>query len=116
MNALIIATVTASIAYIVFGFIQHCAASICCRHRAAIADHVPAATKMASLPLNPPTIEPMCFGEGVELGVEIPASIRALKQFVRTYSLQDKVRGYAGKPYSRLNLAQLTDAVVAAIA
>lgn len=120
----IIATVALAFVYFPAAFIHHCIASIQAR-RALFVDsnkmvgaaHIPDPSKMVAQPLEiTPVIEPMSFGEGVELSIDIPTSIRALKKFVRTHSLQQAVREYAGKPYSYLSLAQLSEAVGVAIA
>ena len=48
--------------------------------------------------------------------IELPDSIRGLREFVREHSLQDAVKSIAGKSVSSLTKGELTDAIKLAIA
>ena len=105
MTFLIAATVAASIVYFFAAFIHHSMASICCRHRAVIAQTVSEAMQICTVATE--EIIPM---------IELPNSIRGLRQFVRENDLQARVKEIAGKSVSNLTKGELHDAVMVAIA
>ena len=93
MTFIITIVVTASVVYFFAAFVHHCAASICQRHRTAISQTVL---------------------EVIEV-IELPDSIRGLRQFVRENTLQAAIKEIAGKSVSNLTKDELHNAVMMAI-
>lgn len=106
INALILATFAFTAVYMVAAFVHHCAASICRRHKEAIAQTVSEVVEVVAT-VAPETITPM---------IELPNSIRGLRQFVRENDLQAQVKEIAGKSVSNLTKSELHHAVMVAIA
>ncbi|NJN74443.1 MAG: hypothetical protein HC799_17440 [Limnothrix sp. RL_2_0] len=100
INALILATVTAAAIYFIAGFFHHCTASICARHRAAISQ----------------TVSEVVEAIATSPAIELPDSIRGLRDFVRENGLQSAIKGITGKSVSSLKKAELIEAVMMAIA
>ena len=85
MTLIITTTVAASIIYFFAAFVHHCVASICQRHRTAISQTVL---------------------EVIEV-IELPDSIRGLRQIVRENTLQAAIKDIAGKSVSNLTKDEL---------
>ena len=105
MTFIITATVAASIVYFFAAFVHYCAASICQRHKAAIAQTVSEIVEIVSTVTTEETT-PV---------IELPDSIRGLRQFVRENTLQAAIKSITGKSVSNLNKGELHQAVMTAI-
>ncbi|OKH11175.1 hypothetical protein [[Limnothrix rosea] IAM M-220] len=92
--------------YVVAAFADYSAKSICQRHKAAIAQTVSEVVEVVAT-VVPETITPV---------IELPNSIRGLRQFVRENDLQARVKEIAGKSVSNLTKGELMEAVEMALA
>ena len=102
IDTLIVAFATV---YVVAAFADYSAKSICQRHKAAIAQTVSEVVEVIT------TVAP----ETITLVIELPNSIRGLRQFVRENTLQVRVKEITGKSVSNLTKPELHDAVMMAI-
>ena len=111
INALILATFVFTALYISAALVAHLHDCLmACKRR----HHAPA--------LTPAVLEELIEELDQEMilpttpAVELPTSIRGLRDFVREHSLQDKVKEIAGRSVSKLKKDELHQAVTMAIA
>lgn len=106
MTFIITATFAFTAVYTIAAFIHHSMASIRRRRKETITQTVSEVVEAIA------TVEP----EEVAPAIELPNSIRGLRQFVRENTLQARVKEIAGKSVSKLNKSELHQAVTMAIA
>lgn len=105
INVLILATFAFAAVYMTAAFIHHTAASICRRYRTAISQTVSEVVEAIAT-----------VTEETTPAIELPNSIRGLREFVRAENLQGAIKSITGKSVSNLNKGELLEAVEMAIA
>lgn len=115
MTALITATVITAFIYFAAAFVHHSADSICRRHKAAIRIAVSQARGWDEAITE---LEEAlgCDTAQESTSIDLPTSIRGLRDYVRSHQLQARIKAISGKSVSSLKKDELMKAVEMAIA
>ena len=109
INALILATFAFTVLYVSAALVAHFhdCWMVCGRRQKSVVTQTVSKTVEAIATVAPEEVTP---------AIELPNSIRGLRQFVRENSLQDAIREVTGRSVSKLNKSELHQAVTTAIA
>ena len=106
INALILATFAFTALYISVAMVAYFHDCLMARRHKAMITQTVSKTVEAIATVEPEEVAPV---------IELPNSIRGLRQFVRENTLQDAIREVTGRSVSKLNKSELHQAVTMAI-